>query len=247
MPIAMRQHAHRGHERASLRWLRGVAATVWVVAVTVGVMATAAAAEEAVSVGGALALLNRPASARAGVILIPGGDGALGLRADGSFTRLRFNQLVRTRKSYLSYGVATLTIDRGVDVAAAVTYMRQFAKTVVVVGTSLGTLRVPEALSASPSGIVLTSGFLDKVRASVGSPAALPPTLVVHHQQDGCIYTTPAAVEPFKAWGGARVRLAWMTGGADVGEPCEAMAHHGFNGIDGRVVATIAQFARSVR
>jgi len=30
--------------------------------------------------------------------------GALGLRADGSFTRLRFNQLVRTRKRYLIMG-----------------------------------------------------------------------------------------------------------------------------------------------
>src|SRR6266851_4584636 len=49
-------------------------------------------------------------------------------------------------------------------VAAAVTYMRQVARTVVVVGTSRGTLRVPASLSARPDGIVLTSGFLDNVR-----------------------------------------------------------------------------------
>jgi hypothetical protein len=246
MATAAGQCMRRRHDRASSRWLRGVAAMVWVVAAAVGATATAAA-EEVVSVGGGLALLNRPASARAGVILIPGGNGALGVRADGSFTGLHGNQLVRTRKSYMAYGIATLTIDQGVDVATAVTYMRQIARTVVVVGTSRGTLRVPASLSARPDGIVLTSGFLDNVRSSIGSPAALPPTLVVHHREDGCSATTPAAVDPFKAWGGAKVRVTWMNGGANAGNPCEAMAHHGFSGLDGRLVATVAQFTRSVR
>jgi hypothetical protein len=163
------QCAHRRHEQTSFRSLWGVLAMVWIAAATAAGIAPAAAAEEAVSVGGALALLNKPGSARAGIILVPGGDGALGLRADGSFAGLHGNQLVRTRKSYLGYGIATLAVDQGVDIAAAVTYMRRLARTVVVVGTSRGTLRVPASLSAGPSGIVLTSGFLDNVRASIGS------------------------------------------------------------------------------
>ena len=219
------------------RLLRGIVGAVF------ALMPLAAAAEEAVNVGGALALLNKPASARAAIVLIPGGDGALGVRPDGTFTGLSNNQLVRTRKSYLGYGIATLTVDQGVDIAAAVTFMRKFSKSVVVAGTSRGTLRVAGSLAARPSGLVLASGFLDSVRSAVGSPDALPRTLVIHHRQDGCQFTPPSAVEPFKAWGGARVRVVWMDGGSNVGNPCQAAAYHGFNGLDGRVVAAIAQFA----
>ncbi|HEY1243321.1 MAG TPA: alpha/beta hydrolase, partial [Hyphomicrobiaceae bacterium] len=95
----------------------------------------AAWADQAVQVGGAMALLNKPAAPRASIILIPGGNGYLGVNADGSFTSLKGNQLVRTRKAYLAYGVATLTIDSGVNVAEAVAYMRKIARPVVVVGT----------------------------------------------------------------------------------------------------------------
>lgn len=224
-----------------------IARSFAIVALATSLLPMAARADQAVNVGGALALLNKPASPRAALILIPGGDGALNVRPDGSFSNLSGNQLVRTRKAYLGYGIATLTIDRGVDVAAAVTYMRGIARTVVVAGTSRGTLRVPAALSARPNGIVLTAGFLDNVRSSIGAPGALPPTLVVHHRQDGCRFTPPGAVEPFKAWGGALVRVAWIDGGTNTGNPCEARAYHGFNGVDGRVVTTVAQFVSSTR
>jgi hypothetical protein len=39
----------------------------------------------------------------------------------------------------------------------------------------------------------------------------------------------------------------WMDGGMNVGDPCEAKAYHGFNGLDGQVVAAIASFAKSVK
>ncbi len=204
-----------------------------------------AIADQAVSVGGALALLNKPASAQASAILIPGGSGELAVRPDGSFSGLRGNQLVRTRKAYLAHGVATLTIDRGVNVAEAVNYMRKIASPVVVVGTSRGTLRVAQSLGAKPNGIVLTAGFLNDVRSQIGSAGALPRTLIVHHRKDGCRFTSPSGVEPFKAWGGARVTVVWMEGGRNVGDPCQARGYHGFNGLDGRVVSTIAGFARS--
>jgi hypothetical protein len=212
-------------------------------AVGLAVIATSALAEEAVNVGGALALLNKPAKARAAAVLIPGGDGYLGVRADGAFASLQGNQLVRTRKAYLGYGIATLTLDRGVDAAAAVRYMRGISRKVVVVGTSRGTLRIPGALPAQPYGIVLTSGFLDDVRSAIGSPAALPRTLIVHHRRDGCRFTPPEAVAPFKGWGGAKVQVVWLDGGTPVGNPCRARGYHGFNGIDGSVVAAVARFA----
>jgi hypothetical protein len=211
------------------------------------VASTPVLADQAVEVGGGLALLNKPGAPRASAILIPGGDGVLGVRPDGSFTGLKGNQLVRTRKAYLAHGVATLTIDQGVSVSAAIAYMRKIASPVVVVGTSRGTLRVASALGAKPNGIVLTAGFLSEVQSQIGSAGALPRTLIVHHKLDGCRLTPPSGVAPFKAWGGARVTVAWMEGGRDSGNPCQAAGYHGFAGLDGRVVATVAQFALSSR
>jgi hypothetical protein len=218
-----------------------------VMAIVVAVLPRVALAEEAVKVGGALALLNKPASPQAAVILIPGGNGQLNIRPDGSFGGLAGNQLVRTRKAYMSQGVATLTLDLGVDVAAAVTYMRAIAPKVVVAGTSRGSLRVLNGLPARPDGIVLTAAFLPEVRARAGSPASLPPTLVIQHRKDSCKHTLPTNVEPFAAWGGSKVKVVWMDGGTNIGDPCEAKAYHGFNGLDGQVVAAIAQFAKSVK
>jgi hypothetical protein len=202
-------------------------------------------ADQGVSVGGAMALLNKPAAPRASAILIPGGNGILGVRPDGSFSGLRGNQLVRTRKAYLAHGVATLTIDSGVNVAEAVNYMRKIASPVVVVATSRGTLRVQQSLGAKPNGIVLTAGFLDDVRSQIGSAGSLPRTLIVHHRKDGCRLTPPSGVAPFKAWGGGRVTVVWLDGGRSSGNPCQARSYHGFNGIDGRVGSTVASFAQS--
>jgi len=210
-------------------------------------MPWAARAEEAVKIGNAYALLNKPASPQAAVILIPGGNGQMNIRPDGGFSGLAGNQLVRTRKDYLAHGVATLTIDLGVEVAAAVKYMRGIAPKVVVAGTSRGTLRAPNGISAQPNSLVLTAAFLPNIRSKVGSAASLPPTLVIQHRKDGCRHTLPGNVEPFQAWGGAKVKVVWLDGGVNVGDPCEAKAYHGFNGLDGQVVSAVAQFAKSVR
>ncbi len=204
---------------------------------------------EVVDIDGARALVEAPASPRASIILLPGGDGRLGITADGQITALRGNQLIRTRGAYVRAGFAVLTADAGVGVARAIEYMRQrFRRPVIVVATSRGTLKVLDALAGRPNGLVLTSGFLAEVQSRVGNPAALPPTLIVHHRQDGCRLTTPAAVEPFKAWGGPRVTVRWLDGGnGDPSDLCNASGYHGFAGLDGVVVGTVARFARSVR
>jgi hypothetical protein len=211
-------------------------------------MAEMAPADMAVPLPGGYGLLNAPRAPRAAIVLIPGGNGHLGIRADGSFSSLQGNQLVRTRKAYAAAGVASLVIDQGVSVGSAVAHLRQrFGRPVTVAGTSRGSLRMGEALAARPNGLVITAGFLDQVRGQIGSPAALPPVLVVHHRLDGCRVTPPAAVEPFRAWGGARVRVAWIDGGTDAGDPCQARGYHGFAGQDGRVVGLVAGFAKGVR
>ena len=186
---------------------------------------------------------------RGSVVLIPGGDGIMGVRPDGTFSSLRGNQLVRSRAAYAGHGLSVLTVDRDANLAAAVEYMRKIAQPVALVGTSRGTQRAAAAIAAGakPNAVVLTAGFLDDVRSTVGSPAALPRTLVVHHRQDQCRVTPPGAVEPFRQWGGAKVAVAWLDGGPGGTPYCQARSFHGFQGLDGQVVSTVARFVLSGR
>lgn len=214
-------------------------------------LASAAGIEvSGLSVGGVNAALLKPAKPRGAIILLAGGDGRLGIGADGSIARTG-NQLVRTREAYAARGFAVLVPEGDVDLAAAVSAMATYGR-VTVVGTSRGTQRAARGIArgARPAKLVLTSGFLsdasgdsDNVAAILGSAGALPPTLIVHHRHDGCRKTLPAGVEPFLAWAGGRARVTWLDGGITEGDACEARAHHGFNGIDAQVVSAVAGFA----
>jgi hypothetical protein len=216
-----------------------------------GVFASAALADETVTVGGSRAVLIKPKAPRGSVILLPGGDGAIRPGDNGDINGLRGNQLVRTRHAYAARGLAVLVADAGTDLKSAVDYMAAIKRPVTVVGTSRGTLRAAEGIArgARPDALVLTSGFLSQdsgsgsnVMSILGSPAALPRTLVIHHRQDGCKVTLPAGVDPFIKWSAGRARVSWLTGGGEEGDPCQHRAHHGFNGLDGQVVALAAGF-----
>jgi len=209
------------------------------------VLGGVASADETVSIGGSNAVLLRPKAPHGSVILMPGASGAIAAGPNGQINGLTNNQLVRTRHAYMAHGFAVLVVDAGTDLASAVNYMGAIKRPVTVVATSRGTIRAAEGIAqgARPDRLVLTSGFLtnesgsnQNVASILGSPAALPPTLVIHHRQDGCRFTQPAGVDPFVRWAGGRARVAWVDGGVSTGEPCESAAHHGFNGVDSRVV-----------
>lgn len=222
---------------------------MWVGAVQAGQV-------EVISLGGfnGLAWLDRNGSSKAGIVLVPGGDGIIGVSQDGSI-RYPGNQLVRTREAYVRAGLATLVVDQGVPLGAAVAALRQRGvKKVTLAGTSRGTLRIAEALrglsgAQRPDALVLTSGFYDRdgdnenVQDFFGSPAVLPPTLVVHHRQDGCHVTPPVGVEQFAKWAAGKARIVWVSGGQVKGDPCGPQSHHGYLGQDGQVVSLVAGFA----
>jgi hypothetical protein len=210
-----------------------------------------ALADESVTIGGSRAVLIKPGAPRGSVILLPGGDGAIRAGDNGDIQGLRGNQLVRTRHAYAARGLAVLVADAGTDLKSAVDYMAAIKRPVTVIGTSRGTLRAAEGIArgARPDALVLTSGFLSpdsgsgsNVMSILGSPAALPRTLVIHHRQDSCKATLPAGVDPFIKWSAGRARVSWLTGGVEEGDPCQARGHHGFNGLDGQVVALAAGF-----
>ncbi|MBV9563277.1 MAG: alpha/beta hydrolase [Bradyrhizobium sp.] len=212
---------------------------------------TPASADETVTIAGSRAVLIRPAAPRASVILLPGGNGAIHAGDHGDIHALNGNQLVRTRNAYAARGFAVLIADYNTDLRAAVDTMAAIKRPVTVIATSRGTQRAAEGIAqgARPDALVLTSGFLSpesgassNVMSILGSPAALPRTLVIHHREDSCKFTQPAGVEPFIRWAGGRARVSWLSGGAEEGDSCEAGGHHGFNGLDGQVVGLAAGF-----
>jgi hypothetical protein len=217
----------------------------------VGILCDPAHGDETINVGGASAVLLRPQAPTASIILMPGGNGLISPERNGVIAALTGNQLVRTRHAYVARGLAVLVVDAGVDLASAVQYMAAITRPVTVIATSRGTLRAAEGIArgAQPNALVLTSGLLtsesgsaENVASILGSPNTLPPTLVIHHRHDSCRVSQPAGVEPFIRWALGRARLVWLDGGISTGDPCQARAHHGFNGIDDQVVALAAEF-----
>jgi len=138
------------------------------------------------------------------------------------------------------------------DVKAAIARLRELARVPVwLVGTSRGTQSVgyiATELSGgdAPDGIVLTSTILtDKHGRAV---PLMPlgkvriPVLVVHHENDGCALCAFNQVPWLmdKLANSPRKRLIAVSGGQSQGDPCEAFAYHGYNGIEDDVVQQIA-------
>lgn len=95
-------------------------------------------------------------------------------------------------------------------------------------------------------GSMLTSTILTDDR---GRPVpAMPlgrirvPVLVVHHEQDGCPLCSFADIPTLmsKLGNAPRKQLLSFKGGVSTGDPCEAFAYHGFNGLERDVVQQIA-------
>jgi hypothetical protein len=66
------------------------------------------------------------------------------------------------------------------------------------------------------------------------------PVLVVHHENDPCPICSPSLLRELKL--PPNGKLVMESGGASTGDPCEAFSHHGYNGIEGTVVADISAF-----
>ncbi|MFZ4806163.1 MAG: hypothetical protein ACOYLQ_02825 [Hyphomicrobiaceae bacterium] len=148
------------------------------------------------------------------------------------------------------------------DLGAVVKHLRSFGKPVYIVGTSRAALSVANAAARltgeeAPDAIVITSGMIahfdDKhpsAQRNVGNLGRIKqPVLIVYHEKDGCAYTPASSAEPArKLFTGARkVDVQLLKGGsAGSGDPCQAMSHHGFLGMDGDVVKTIATWLKAL-
>ena len=141
------------------------------------------------------------------------------------------------------------------DVRAVIAWLKQQAPAPVwLIGTSRGTQSAAyiatEAGPAQggPDGLVLTSTILTDPKGRAVPMMPLEklsiPVLVVHHENDGCklcaISDMPAMMDKLAKT--PKAELIKVGGGQNRGDPCEAMAYHGFNGIEADVVGQISRW-----
>jgi len=218
-------------------------------------------------------LVLAPSAPKAVVLLFAGGHGGLGLVSDGTMAWGSGNFLIRSRQLFVDQGLLTVIVDapsdrtsltgfrqtpeHAEDIRAVIAWLRQRSPLPVwLVGTSRGTQSVAFLATAlrgrdGPDGIVLTSTVLTDPRSR--AVLAMPlgrievPVLAVHHELDDCRVCAFADIPALlPALGNApRKELATYRGGISRGDPCEAKAYHGFNGIEAEVVARIGQWIQS--
>ena len=146
------------------------------------------------------------------------------------------------------------TPEHAQDLSAVMAWLRhQSPLPVWLVGTSRGTQSAAFVATelppgTGPDGLVLTATILrdDKGRAVPRMPLERlrMPVLVLHHEADACSHC-PASELPSLMQGlsaSPRTELSVLRGGNDRGDPCEAAAHHGFNGLDGEAANLIADW-----
>jgi dienelactone hydrolase len=142
------------------------------------------------------------------------------------------------------------------DIKAVIAWLKQQGNIPVwLVGTSRGTQSAAfiatqlRPADGGPDGLVLSSTILTEKPPSRPVPE-MPldkiqiPTLVVHHKEDGCglckYRDLPLLMDRLTAV--PRKELLTFDGGKSQGDPCEAMAYHGFNGLEPEVVTKIAEW-----
>lgn len=162
------------------------------------------------------------------------------------------------KQSYPYLSGSRQTAEHVTDVKAVIAWLKTQAPIPVwLVGTSRGTqsagyiaTQLPPA-DGGPDGIVLTSSIVRDSRTRAVPEMALDrvriPVLVTHHRQDSCrvclFSDVPLLMDKLTAT--PRKELIAFDGGISVGDPCEARAYHGYNGIEREVVERIAGWITS--
>ncbi len=140
------------------------------------------------------------------------------------------------------------------DIKAVIAWARETYKLPVwLIGTSRGTQSAGYLVTElsgndGPDGVVLTATILTDPKGRAVPMMPLEkiriPVLVVHHEEDGCSHCAFAGAPSLidKLSNASRKQLLAFKGGRNVGDPCEAMAYHGFNGIENEVVQQIGRW-----
>ena len=156
--------------------------------------------------------------------------------------------MVRNESRIRAAGIETMVTTSPSQAASLAKAELAKGRKVVIAGMSRGARDVAQALASGvrPSGVIFVSGVLENAMSILGSPAALPATLVIHHRRDECVRTSPASAQSFVAWARGKASLRWIdTKGAPVRNPCGPRGAHGYFLQDGPAVSAMIGFIRA--
>jgi hypothetical protein len=192
-------------------------------------------------------LLTSPdaSSAKYVLILMPGGAGRLEpeMRDGKVVFKGKGNFLIRSRKMFVDKETSVISTDatsspERIWAMAEDAFRRFGAVKIYVIGTSRSTLssmQLAERLDGKLAGFVHTSSMSEI--ASFDTKALKSRQLIVHHLRDSCRVTGYAAAQHNHEKYGTD--FITMEGGISRGDPCEAFAYHGYNGIERETVDKI--------
>lgn len=195
-------------------------------------------------------LYVHPVAPVANVVFLPGNDGFLGIRDDGSMPTLtgRCGPFARDRDAFAARGFALALVDRSSDgrireyedVLSVVRYLRMRDPVPTwIAGGSASTLAVLDFAARYPQddplGVIVFSPWgRDDSRAA----AVKRPTLVLFHERDA--YSEPRVAPLVDALTAAPVKERIGLDGGDGGSECGG--HHLYMGIDAKFVDAVSGF-----
>lgn len=180
------------------------------------------------------------------ILMMPGGPGNLAphLDVNGQLVMTWGNNfLMRVRGLFADAGIAAVSMDATTTpervMAIVDTLQSRFGPLkVYVAGNSLSsasTMTLGERLDGKVAGFIHTSSV--NAIASYDTRKFKSRHLMVAHRMDSCSGTVASSAQhAHNAYG---TDLILIEGGVSVGKPCEAVAHHGFNGVEKETVARI--------
>ena len=207
-------------------------------------------------------LLTSTQSAKAVVLLFPGGGGVLRLQDDGSSTN--FHTFVRSKDLWAQYGIDVVLVDTPYSlgdgrsnsrstrdhqqrILNVVQYYREKLNLPVwIFGHSMGTVSVTEFVNGGKeqekrlAGVIVAGTYRS---AMIDSDVSIP-VLAIHHIDDGCSNTPFSISEkiikdrPSKSV----AQFVSIEGGISEGDVCGSKAHHGFNQKESEFIKVAAQF-----
>ena len=146
------------------------------------------------------------------------------------------------------------------DIRAVVGYARSRSRAPIwLIGTSQGSNAVANGAASLTRGEIAGAVFSSSVTRIGGRAQATDtvfgatlsainvPSLIVSHEDDGCRVTPASDAPRLRAalTGAPRTEIMLFTGGSPPrSAPCEAMAQHGFLGIEQDVISRIAAWMR---
>lgn len=201
-------------------------------------------------------------SAKAVVLLFPGGGGVLRLQDDGSTTNS--HTFVRSKDLWAQYGIDAVLVDTPYDLGAGtrnsrsirdhqqrifnvVNYYRDKLNLPVwIFGHSMGTVSVTEFVNGGKdkerliAGVIVAGTYRS---ATIDSDVTLP-VMAIHHADDGCASTPLVTSERIIEGRSSKMasQFVQIDGGVSEGDVCGSKAYHGFNQREPEFIKAAAQF-----